>query len=373
MARRGRGEGSVFKLGDGTWAGVLSLGVVGDKRVRRTVKAADKATVLQRLRELRAQVEAGTKGPDETPVADYLNRWYAEVVCTRRRPNTQRQYESMIRLHAIPSIGRIKLGRLTAQHINGMLVAMEREGYGPTIRRMTRSMVAAALEQAVRWELIDRNPARHVDPPAIPERQQSVWNSEQLTQFWNVATSDKAVYALFRTAVGLGMRSGELRALQWSDVDMAAGTITVRATVFKPKGLDVVLQPPKTKAGVRVIHMPDSVAAALKQHKVWLLERGMTGLPMVFPSDTGRYISNKVLQQRFYRLCDKAELPRIRVHDLRHTSATLLLQAGVHPKIVSERLGHSNIGITLDLYSHVTPKMDQEAASKLDDLMGGKS
>lgn len=371
MARRGRGEGSIFQLADGTWMGTISLGVVAGKRVRKSVTAPDKQTVLKRLRELRAKVEAGAKDPDQTPIAEFLVRWLEEFVKVQRRPNTFRQYESLVRVHIIPAIGNIQLGRLTAQHVHGLMASMEKAGHGAVLRAMTRRTLATALEQAIKWELIDRNVARKVDPPQIPRREFVTWSDEQCQAFWKTAESDRVMFAALYLAVSCGMRSGEVRALQWSSVDLAAGTVSVKHTLFKPKGEEPILGDVKTSAGVRVIHMGQSVVEALKRHRGWLLERGMSGKPMVFPSDTGKYISCRVFERRFYRLCEAAGLPKIRIHDLRHTSATLLLQAGVHPKIVSERLGHSNIAITLDLYSHVTPRMDQGAAAKIDELIRG--
>jgi integrase len=193
-------------------------------------------------------------------------------------------------------------------------------------------------------------------------------SADQVQDFLDAAKGDR-LYALFVVAIGTGMRLGEIFGLRWQDVDLPGHSITVRNTLIEVSG-KLTLAEPKTPKSRRRVDLPGVVVEALVAHRAQSVREGFARVPWVFCNSIGGPLRRTHFPTNHFKwLLAKAELPAIRFHDLRHTSATLLLAAGVHPKVVQERLGHSRIGITLDIYSHIVPTMQLEAAGKLDALM----
>ncbi len=202
----------------------------------------------------------------------------------------------------------------------------------------------------------------------MPKRQISPFTSDQVHTFLEAAIGDR-LYALYVVAIGTGMRLGEIFGLQWPDVDLKGRAINVRSTLIEING-KLSLAEPKTPKSRRRVDLPQFVVEALTKHRAQSVREGFAKEPWVFCNSAGGPLRRTHFHiNHFKPMLASAELPAIRFHDLRHTSATLLLAAGVHPKIVQERLGHSQIGITLDTYSHVVPTVQLEAAGKLDALM----
>jgi integrase len=217
-----------------------------------------------------------------------------------------------------------------------------------------------ALKQAVKWSLLPRNVADSVDPPKAPRREIKPLNEEQVKRLLKAAEGDK-LEALYVLAITTGMRSGELLGLQWKDLDLPAGIVQVRRTVFNGR-----IEAPKTSKGNRSIKLTETSMRALRTH-----ERTSE---WVFCTNAGTTLSVHNLHNRSWKpLLVRGDLPyNTRFHDLRHTCATLLLSKGVHPKIVQETLGHSSITITLDTYSHVLPNMQEKAVEAMEDILDGK-
>ncbi len=202
----------------------------------------------------------------------------------------------------------------------------------------------------------------------MPKRQIAPLTSEQVQQLLDAAKDDR-LYALYVVAIGTGMRLGEIFGLQWPDVDLKGRAINVRSTLIEING-KLTLAEPKTPKSRRRVDLPQFVVDALTKHRAQSVREGFAKEPWVFCNSTGGPLRRTHFHvNQFKPLLATADLPAIRFHDLRHTSATLLLAAGVHPKVVQERLGHSQIGITLDTYSHVVPTVQLEAARKLDAMM----
>jgi integrase len=264
-----------------------------------------------------------------------------------------------------PHLGGVLLAKLVAVQIQGLQAVMERAGKSADMRRLVHIVLHRALDQAVQWELVPRNVCKAVKKPRIVKKTMRVLDGAEVERLL-VAAKGSRYYALFLMAVTTGMRRGELLALQWEDVDLKRGTVSVRHTLVKVDGKPV-LGEPKTQASRRSVVLPAVAVAALWEHRKAMMAEGHPG-PWVFCNRLGKPIhASEVRARQFKRLLQKAGLPTtIRFHDLRHTAATLLLAEGISPKVIQERLGHSNIGITLGTYAHCLPSMQQEAADRLD-------
>ncbi len=270
------------------------------------------------------------------------------------RSSTYDRYEQIVRLHALPALGRIPLARLTPQHL----------------QRLYAEKLAAGLSP----RSVPRNVADLVTPPRGQRLQMSCLSPEQARTLLAVASGDRleAVYAL---AVTTGMRRGEILALQWKNVDLETGSLQVVGTLQRTKeGLSIA--EPKTDKSRRQVALSATAVQALRKHRAaqasqrLLLGAAWQDFDLVFSNDVGGPMEPaNLIRRSFQPLLKRAGLPQIRFHDLRHTAATLMLSQSIHPKIVSEMLGHSQVNITLDLYSHVTPTLQRQAATAVDDLL----
>ncbi|WP_434075967.1 site-specific integrase [Moorella naiadis (nom. illeg.)] len=233
-----------------------------------------------------------------------------------------------------------------------------------------------ALSQARESGLILQNPVEAAKPPRHPKKKVQPLNPEQVKRLLETAKGD-TLYPAFLLALGTGLRRGEILGLRWQDLDLQKGTLQVRQSLIRTRE-GFKFEEPKTEKSRRQIPLPPSVVAALKRHKAWVNQNKLIfgsdyeDHDLVFPVENGRPRDPKGFADHFNRLLDKAGLPHIRLHDLRHTHATLLLLEGVHPKVVQERLGHSTVSITLDIYSHILPGLQEKAAERIDGLLRSK-
>lgn len=371
MARRRRGnlEGSVFYRKDRKlWAVTVTLGYDEHGKLRRVTKyAKTKDEAVRLLSDMQRQARTGTlPEPVRLSVGDYLQHWLEDVMRPTLRPSTYARYESIVRNHLMPRIGRTKLQQLKPSQVQALYSAMEEDGVGARTRELAHTVLRKALQQAVEWGYLAANPSDRVHRPRAPKRTMNVLTPEQAQRLLAEASGHR-LYALLVVLLTCGLRWGEAAALQWEDVDLNRGTLTVRRSVTEVKGKHVVGEP-KTARGRRQIAMPSIAIQALREHRKQMLAEGHPG-PWVFCDQEGGLLRLPNFRRRvLFPLLDRAGLPRIRPHDLRHTCATLLLAQGVHPKIVSEMLGHAQISITLDTYSHVLPTLQREAADRMDAL-----
>jgi integrase len=354
------------------WVGKLSLGTDEQgRRQRRVVYAPDKAAVVEQLIRLRAQALDGTlSDPPRLATRDFLARWLADVARTTVGPKSYELYEMMTRLHVVPHVGHVPLSKLAPMHLQAMLATLEREDASPRLRQLALSVLSRALRQAVRWQMLPRNPADAVTPPRVSRQEIHPFTPEQVATFLNAARDDR-LHALYVTAVATGLRQGELLGLQWENVDLAHAVIHVRHQLQEVDG-QLRLCELKTARAKRRVELPKVAVEALRSHRTHMMAEGHAPHrdALVFCDSVGRPIrKSNFLRRSFHPLLRQASLPHIRFHDLRHTHATLLLTAGVHPKIVQERLGHAAISLTLDTYSHVLPGLGREAAARIDALL----
>lgn len=364
--RRGNGEGSIYQRGDDRWCGSITVGFdASGKRLRKTVYGKTKREVQEQLSRLQNSKLDGTLTQrTKLTVAVFLTRWLEDAARPTIRATTYQSYEGVIRLHISPRIGGIPLAKLTTMHVQHLYASMERDGASPRLRQLTHAVLRRAIKQAVKWGMTPRNICDAVEPPRVPKTEIRPLDASQVATLLEHSREDR-LHAIYVLAVTTGLRFGELAGLQWSDIDFESGCLTVKRAIVELNGKAVVSEP-KTAHSRRRVDMPDLAVDALHQHRRVMLTEGFAAVDWVFCNRVG----NPLVRSCFYHysflpLGKRTKLPAFRFHDLRHTSATLLLSAGVHPKIVQERLGHSAIGMTMDTYSHIMPTMQKEAAAKM--------
>lgn len=377
--RRGKGEGSITRLADGRWQARVDLGYEGGKRVRKAFYGKTRREVQERLTRALGDHQRGLPLPHERQtVGQFLTDWLDNTARHTLRPTSYDGYADLVHHHLVPLLGRVPLAKLTPQQIAACYGDLLAKGLAPRTVQYAHAVLHRALDQAVRWNPVARNPTDAVDAPRPQRKEITVLTAEQAQRFLGAAEVDR-LHALYVLALMTGMRQGELLGLRWQDVDLAAGSLSVRRTLVRTsQGWSWA--EPKTAKGRRTIALPDLAVEALRQHRVRQLEERLRAgglwddLDLVFPNHTGRPLERQNVVKRSFRpLLARAGLPAIRFHDLRHSAATLLLSLGEHPKVVQERLGHSTIGVTMDTYSHVLPDMQRKAASKLDALFAAKA
>jgi integrase len=351
-------RGRIWQRGE-KWQVIIVTGkrANGDeKRNYYTCATEDEARRL--LHEKMHSLYQGTyTEPHQLTLEAYSRQWLADYAALHVRPATLDYYERQLRLHIWPHIGSVLMTDLRAHDAQRVLAAAKRAGLSPKTVKHIHTTLRRVLSQAVRWELVPRNAAKQVDPPPVPRREVEYWTAAQAQAFLD-AVAEHWLHPFFHLALATGMRRGELIGLQWRDVDLEAGTVAVRRAQTMEGG-KAVLAEVKTPAGVRVISIGERAVEVLRQR------RGI-GNALVFPSEIGTLLPATTPRRVMARYVERAGLPHIPLHGLRHTHATLLLAAGIHPKVVSERLGHASVQITLDTYSHLLPNLQREAATAID-------
>ncbi len=326
--------------------------------------AKTKVEAAAKLREALTARDNGLRpAPGRETVATYLLTWLAGVEPTLR-PRTADSYAQIVRTHLAPNFARVPLGRLTPQFGATDVSPSERHGPLREDHRERPRVLHTALDQAFRWRLVSANVADLVDPPRVARREMHALSPDEARQVL-AAAEGEPLEPLFRLAITAGLRLGELLALRWPEVDLERHTLSVVATLEQRHGHQPVVAEPKTGTSRRQVHLGSAVVEDLRRHRL-----AQPGIGFVFTRGDGRPLSRSIVDKAWTRLNERAGVHAVRFHDLRHTAATLLLGRGVHPKIVSEMLGNATVAITLDLYSHVTPTMQREAAATMDQLLG---
>lgn len=371
MARRGHGEGSIYQRSDGRWAASISL--EGGKR--KTFYGKTRKEVQEQLKTALYDQQRGKlmTAPRQT-VQQFLTHWLEDVHKPAVRARTYVRYEMQLRRHVLPALGGIQLSKLTVQHVQKFYSQTLQKGLSPQSVRLLHAMLHKAFDYAVRVDLLARNICDNVSLPRVEKRETRALSLEQALRLIETVRGHR-MEALFVLALVTGMRRGEIVGLKWSDVNLAEGVISVQRSLVELKG-GIIESKPKSTRGYRSILLPPFALEDLKKHRE-RQERMRQGAlkwqenDYVFCTSHGTPFAAANLRTEFKALLRKAELPDIRFHDLRHSVATLLLEIGTHPKIVQELLGHENIGMTMDIYSHVMPTMQKEAMAKLNELLGG--
>jgi len=321
--------------------------------------------------------------PTKASVKEYLKKEWLPAVKATIRPSTYNSYVQHVECHIAPHIGTVKLQKLTGSQVNALYAKLAETGKKDTktgLSPMTIHHVHACLHKAckdaVRWGHISRNPLDAADPPRKKgdgTREMQTWTKEQLKAFLE-AMKDERLSPLWHLVAMTGMRRGEAIGLRWSDVDLENARLAVRRALI-PINREVVVSEPKTAKGRRVIALDPGTVEVLKSQAARQLDAQDAGeaawveTGLVFTQENGEALDPESVSRYFRQAVKQSLLPQIRLHDLRHTHATLALQAGIHPKVVSERLGHATISITLDTYSHAIPALQEEAAALIAGLV----
>lgn len=307
-----------------------------------------------------------------TPIP--LGRFLVEVWLPAIEPTVRATTFVNYRSHVLHQIGS-RLGELSLDELDGPKLNLfyaqlasdgrvdGKGGLSPASIRRIHATLHRALRDAVRWGYLSDNPADRCDPPKVRAGgfvELKTWDGPQLRRFLE-SVADDPLYPLWLLLAMTGMRRGEALGLRWMDVDLDRSQLSVRQTLV-PVGGHVVFSQPKTARGRRVLALDDVTVAALRELRKQSHRDGETS---VFVNEAGLHLNPSEVSRRFRQLVARSELPRIRLHDLRHTHATLALEAGIHPKIVSERLGHATVSLTLDVYSHAVGHMQAEAADQI--------
>ena len=327
-----------------------------------------------------AVAERSYVAPSKETLEQFLtDRWLPAIEATVRL-TTYRSYVQHVTWHIVPHLGALPLQSLSGAQINALYARLascgrqgDKSGLSSLTIRHVHAVLHRALKDAVRWGVLALNPIAAADPPRVANaREMKTWSAEQLEAFLEFTAEDR-LHALWQLLALSGMRRGEACGLRWCDCDLEQGRVAIRRALV-PIAHTVLATEPKTARGKRSIALDARTVAVLQGHgQRQLREREQaedwTETGLVFTRTDGQALPPNSVSRCFVRLVRQAKLPAIRLHDLRHTHATLALSAGIHPKVVSERLGHATVAITLDTYSHAIPALQEEAATRIADLV----
>ena len=347
------------------------------KRRQKLLTAPTKKEVEAMAAQLLSKAEDGTLADVDTKkltVEQYLERWL-ESISKSIKPASHRVYADLMRKHTSPVIGKVQLSRLSPLDVQRLYAKKIEAGLSSSTVEMLHNILHRALKQAVRWNLVIRNVTEAVDPPRAQRPELVTWNDRQVAAFLAVSDQDELA-VLWRLALFTGLRRGEILGLKWADLDLERKKLDVKRTYSRGDGSSFDFGQPKTTHGRRTVILPSLMVDTLRKHRKKQVEArlavaGYQDHDLVFADALGEPIHPNTLRKHFVKLIAKAQVPAIRFHDMRHTHATLLMKNNVNPKIVSERLGHANVGITLDHYSHVSEDMQRQAAEGIERLIEG--
>lgn len=374
-----RAIGHIEQRGN-SWSIKVSLGkdASGKPRYQWLTVRGSRKDAEKRLAEVLHQVNSGAVTmPGKVRVADYLDRWLGDYVKPNLSPRGYERYKDIARIYFKPVIGNLLLPQLKPEHLQKLYSEWQTQGLSAGTIRYHHAVIHRALATALKWGVVVRNVADAVEIPRIKRSEMLTWDEHELSQFLEAARDSSQYYELFYLALFTGMRRSELLALRWQDIDLILGQVYVSRGLHQLKDTSFVFSQPKSAKSRRTIALPPSAALILQSyHNKLLMDAAMLGTTLtddilVFSTIDGKPLRPNTITRAWVNLAIRAGVKRIRLHDARHTHASLMLKQGIHPKIVQERLGHSTIAMTLDTYSHITPGLQEAAASSFDTLVKG--
>ena len=372
------GVGQIIKRGDNKYLVRVPLGTGADgKRLyhNKTIHGNKKDAQRYKTKILRKRDLGELLEPSRELLKPYLEKWLEVSARPRVEPSTLLTYERYVSIYIIPELGNKQISKLNPIEIQEFYNGLTEKGLSAKTVINIHQVLSSALKQAVKWKLIRQNPATAdtVDLPKYSKPEMKVFTPAQAARFM-----EAAIYSphktLFSLLLSSGMRPGEALGLKWGDVDMKKGRVHVQRALSKTS-TGWALREPKTPQSRRSIPLPPTVMGDLKEHRAAQVETrlkvaGYADHDLIFSDEKGEYLNPREIYRRHFRpLLRDAGLPDIRLYDLRHTCATLLLAAGENPKVVSERLGHASVTLTLDTYSHVLPDMQDRATARLEAIL----
>lgn len=370
-------RGHIKQRAKGSWSISIYLGKDSKTNKKKykwyTVKGnkKDAETFLtEKLRELDTGIFIDNK---DINVRQYFNFWYEQHCLSRLSPTTYESYRRNLDNYILEELGHIKLEELKPMHLQTFYNKCSKKGLSNKTILYFHRIIHCALKQAMKWQFIIRNVADCVDTPKPEKYKPLVLTSKETIALINVI-SNTDIYIPVIIAIYTGMRRGEILGLTWNNIDLEQGTLKVVQALYPTKN-GLIFSKPKTENSIRKISMPLTLVNILKDYKIKQetvknsLGNNYNDLDLVCSLDNGNPINPTTLNHKFRSLLKETNLPLIRFHDLRHTHASLLLKEHVEPKVISERLGHSNINITLDIYSHIYEETNMEVANTFDRLI----
>ena len=324
--------------------------------------------------ELRERQRSGDMLSERSPrLEEYLSHWL-EASAPRVRPKTAVSYSGLVRRHILPTLGKIRLEDLKAQHVERLVIEKSKTNLAPASVHRILQVLRIALNHAVRTGLVNRNVAQMVAAPRVTSGPVSFLSPDEARRLIKVA-ADHRLGPLVTLCLTTGLRQGEALGLRWRNVDLELGHLSVTHTLQRVPGKGLVLGEPKTKGSRRRLVLPTAALLALREERRRqerlrsFAGRDWADLDLVFATQMGLPLDPDNMRRDFKKMLAESRAPAIRFHDLRHSAATLLLAEGVHPRVVMEMLGHSQISVTLNTYSHVIPPLMREAANAMDRVL----
>jgi len=368
---RSHNEGSIYQRSNGKWRAQVSI----DGR-RLSFTAKTKKEGLAWILETKNQIDKGlTFQAAGTTLEEFLGEW-SRIVSSSSSKGTYFTYSWTVQKRIIPYIGNVNLMDLRPDRIQRFYIHLQKEGLSHHPVAVTHKTLIVAMNHAVKLGLIGRNPCSGTIPPKPEQAEMKFYDDRQVKSLLKTAKDiEDRFYPLYYLAIHTGMRQSELIGLKWEDVDWNLSTIRVKRQVRHFKGASYAFLEPKSKSGTRTIILGKQALELLKNHKreqemlINSVGEDWTCLDLVFPSGAGTPITASNIRRAFRKLLAVSGLPKIRFHDLRHTAASLMLNHGIPVLIVSKRLGHSKPSITIDVYGHLIPSRQEEAAQLMDNLM----
>lgn len=373
MSRRraGNGEGSLYQRGDGKWVGALTYTADGRAR-RHVVYGRTRADVRGKVAAVRARLDAGAPVRDaRATLAAVAERWIGtSLAASDRKETTRANYTTIARTHVVGDpIGTVPLDRLRPTDVEALLARKRDAGLSASTRRTIYTVLRAVLDCAVRDGLVARNVAAAVKRPTLDRREARYLSADEVRALLGAADGDRLV-PLFLLLLGTGLRRGEGLALRWADVDLDHGHARVRGTLSRVAG-GLLVTEPKTERSRRAVPLPDPVVAVLRQHRARQAEERLRAgtawvdSGLVFTSEVGTPLDPRNALRSLTSAARRAGLSEVGLHTLRHTAASALIRSDVHMRVVQELLGHSSYAITADIYAHVAPDQQRDAAERL--------
>jgi integrase len=378
--RSASGESSIQQDSADRWHGYVSMGLKREgARDRRHVSGQRRADVVRKVRALEKKRDEGTaQAAGRAPtVSEWLDHWLTTIAARRVRPSTLEGYESKLRTRVKPALGHHRLDRLQPEHVEAFYAEMEADGFSSASALQCHRILSRALKVAVQRGRVKRNVCTLVDAPSLQRDEVNPLNATEARRLLAAAEKSPRNSARWSVALALGLRQGEALGLPWDAVDLEAGTLTVRQALQRQKGKGLVIVQPKSRAGRRTIVLPGPLRDALRAHRVAQLQDRIAAGPvwedsgLVFCQVNGRPIDPAADHAAWKALLKTANVRDARLHDARHTAATLLLQQGVPARVAMQVLGHSQISLTLGTYSHVVPELATEAAERMSSALWG--
>jgi integrase len=372
------GESTIYKDAAGRWHGYVSMGVKENGvRDRRHVSGTKRADVAAKVRKLEGKRDEGlvlASGRSITTGA-WLTFWLENIAVNRLRPKTLESYTSHVRNHLKPHLGHHRIDRLQPEHLERCYRALEAEGLSAATVLLNHRILSRALKVAMQRGRVGRNVATLVDPPKVVRTEVVPLTAAEARRVLTAAASVPNA-ARWSVALALGLRQGEALGLLWDAIDLDAGTLTVRRALQRQKGKGLVLVEPKSTAGRRTVALPGPLRDALRVHRAWQLQQRMAAGTLwedrgfVFAQPNGLPIGARSDWEAWKRLLKAANVRDARLHDARHTAATLLLAQGVDARVAMQLLGHSQLAMTMH-YTHGVPALAQDAADRMGEALWG--